>query len=382
MPICTLGNISNIQGPAKSAKSTVLGAMVAAVLKAMLGGKKGTHDWTETLYFSSDAPDEKEGKESVILHFDTEQSPYDHHGQVMRMLARAGVDGINETANQRLYSYSLVEFDITERFKAIVAIIDKLRADKYVLCIFLDGVADIVSDPNDSVKSFDMVAQLHRMAANRDQPCAIITVLHENPGGGKDGSSKTRGHLGSQIERKSECNLRVVKDNEGETSTIWVEKARRAHIPRSEGVGIQWVKDPVPPHLNSRHVLVTTTGTKGTATNKEQTKSADPSKLIGTPKKTPLDRERDFLDTVLKTPMSHKVLLEMTTKRFKLGIFGAKARVSQWKKKGWIHKGDGKTGLYGLHPPQAPSGAVSAIDGTITPTVAEESGSDETEQKV
>ncbi|MEI7910643.1 MAG: hypothetical protein WCK77_13485 [Verrucomicrobiota bacterium] len=382
--ICTLGNISNIQGPAKSAKSTVLGAMMAAVLKAMLEDEKGTRDWTETLRFSSDAPKLKNGRVSVILHFDTEQSPYDHHGQVLRMLARAGGDGTDETVKQRLYSYSLVEFGITERVEAIKAIIEELRETKYVLCIFVDGVADIVSDPNDGRESFEMVADLHRMAANKKHPCAIITVLHENPSRGKDDGGKTRGHLGSHIERKSECNLRVGKDNGTETSTIWVERARRAHIPRSEGVKIQWFTDPDPPHSHSRFVLAPTattegvTNTKRTNNTKAKAKSVDTPKLIETSGETPLDRDRIFLNTVLERPLSYKELSEKTKKHFRIKIDGAKARVGQWKKKGWIFKGGGKRGLYGLYPhrEEAPAGEVPAVDGTITPAVAAESGPD------
>ena len=377
--ICTLGNISNIQGPAKSAKSTVLGAMVASVLKAMLREGPDSGDCAETLAFSSDAPKLKDERETVILHFDTEQSPYDHYGQVMRMLARAGVNGTYDSVNQRLYSYSLVEFDIADRIEAIEGILDTLRlAAKYVLCIFLDGVADIVRDPNDSKEAFELVERLHRMAADRIHPCAIITVLHENPG-----NSKTRGHLGSQIERKSETNLRVAKDDKGENSTMWVEKARRAHIPKSPGVPIRWQDDPVPPHSHSRFVLAHTATTEGATTTKAKAKSVDTPKLIETSGETPLDRDRVFLNTVLKTPLSYKELSDKTRKHFRIKIDGAKARVGQWRKKGWIFKGDGKKGLYGLHPPseevpagEEPAEEVPTVDGTITPAVAAESGPD------
>lgn len=377
VPICTLGNISNIQGPAKSAKSTVLGAMVAAVLKSMLREGPDSGDCAETLAFSSDAPKLKDERETVILHFDTEQSPYDHYGQVMRMLARAGVNDTYDSVNQWLYSYSLVEFDVADRIEAIEGVLGTLRlAAKYVLCIFLDGVADIVRDPNDSKEAFELVERLHRMAADRSHPCAIITVLHENPG-----NSKTRGHLGSQIERKSETNLRVAKDEKGENSTMWVEKARRAHIPKSPGVPIRWQVDHVPPHSHSRFVLAPTattegvTNTKRTNNTKWKTASVDTPKLSGTSEKG-LTREVEiFLNTVLTTPLSRKELSITISKRFKIGIHAAEVRVGQWSKRGWIHKGPGKTGMYSLHPHQEEAPA-EEVDCTITPTGAEKSGPD------
>ncbi len=67
--------------------------------------------------------------------------------------------------------------------------------------------------------------------------CPIICVLHENPGENHHG--KTRGHLGSQLERKAETNLRLSKDAEGIT-TVFTERSRHCHIPKDTGPRFAW----------------------------------------------------------------------------------------------------------------------------------------------
>lgn len=61
----------------------------------------------------------------------------------------------------------------------------------------------------------------------------MICVIHFNPG-----TDKSRGHLGSQLERKAESNLRLEKT--GETICIWSDKQRRSPIPRESGPCFRW----------------------------------------------------------------------------------------------------------------------------------------------
>ena len=56
-----------------------------------------------------------------------------------------------------------------------------------------------------------------------EQNAVVVTVLHENP---NSEYGKTRGHLGSQLERKAESNLRLQKDNTTGVTTIFTEKSR------------------------------------------------------------------------------------------------------------------------------------------------------------
>jgi hypothetical protein len=217
--ICTPGNISNVQAPAKAGKSAVIGAIIAAILNGATQG-------ADTLGFTAE-----NGKGHAVIHFDTEQSRYDHHALVARSLRRGNISKPPEW----FQSYAVADLSIAERNQALAHLVEKsVEAHKGVFALIVDGVADLCHDPNDSAEAFDLVGRLHAMAIKHD--CAIITVLHENPG---SESGKTRGHLGSQLERKAETNLRLAKSSDGVT-TIFAERARHAHIPREEGSCFTW----------------------------------------------------------------------------------------------------------------------------------------------
>jgi hypothetical protein len=86
---------------------------------------------------------------------------------------------------------------------------------------------------NDSAESNDFVARLHGLAIQ--YACHISGVIHLNPG-----TEKSRGHLGSQLERKAETNLQMEKNKDDESSLIFSTKNRRAGIPRKLGICFKW----------------------------------------------------------------------------------------------------------------------------------------------
>jgi hypothetical protein len=69
--------------------------------------------------------------------------------------------------------------------------------------------------------------------------CGMFTVLHENPG---SEIGKTRGHLGSQLERKQFAGLRLAKDKD-EITTVWTDRSRKASIPKSQGIRFAYDKE-------------------------------------------------------------------------------------------------------------------------------------------
>jgi hypothetical protein len=212
--LCTAGNISNVQAPAKAGKSAVIGAIIAAIFD---GNRQGS----DTLGFSAENRDGK-----ALIHFDTEQSRHDHHALVVKSLTRARLD----VPPPWFMSYSVADMSIPERLAALEATIQRAAADHGgVFAVIVDGIADLVFDPNDSAECFAIVGHFHALAIKHE--AAILTVLHENPGAVE---GKTRGHLGSQLERKAETNLRLAKDSNGIT-TIFAERARHAYIPKDAG---------------------------------------------------------------------------------------------------------------------------------------------------
>ena len=219
--ICTPGNIVNIQGPPKASKSALVGGILAANLQA--------YDWMpiDSLGFDAHRDDD-----FAVLHFDTEQSEADHHKQLRRAYSRArrkkGVDW--------LHSYRLTGIEPMVCWdKMQQALREAQRDHRGISLVIIDGVADFCNDPNDTEECFLLVRKLHALAS--DYRCGVITVLHQNPG---SQAGKTRGHLGSQIERKAETLLRIEKDAKSGIFKAWADSARSCHIPKAEAWRIKW----------------------------------------------------------------------------------------------------------------------------------------------
>lgn len=217
--ICTPGNLSNIQGLAKSGKSAVVESMLAAVIHE--DGREA-----DTLGFAATNP-----SGHAVIHLDTEQSRYDHDRLIRKALARAG----REEPPSWLHSIWTTDLDHDSRHLGLKHLMNKLSNDHGgIFAVIIDGVADFLPSVNDEEAARQLVADLHRLAIEYD--CAIITVLHENPG---SSSGKTRGHLGSELERKAETNLQLAKGRD-EVTTIWSDRARHCSFPKSDGVCFEW----------------------------------------------------------------------------------------------------------------------------------------------
>lgn len=66
--------------------------------------------------------------------------------------------------------------------------------------------------------------------------CPIICVIHDNEG--RDPNGDGRGHLGKQLMRKAESNLRLKKTEE--VTVVFSEKMRRAPIFEKDGPRFRW----------------------------------------------------------------------------------------------------------------------------------------------
>jgi len=122
--------------------------------------------------------------------------------------------------------------------------------------IIIDGIADLVVDPNDADECFPLITELHALAIRYDT--AIILVLHMNPGSQNE---KGRGHLGSQLERKSESNLTLTKD--GEATVISSTRQRGRPIPKDDKApSFRW-SDERQMHISCGAVPKEPTGKRG-----------------------------------------------------------------------------------------------------------------------
>lgn len=227
--IVTPGNISGVQALPKAGKTTVVQSMIAAFFCSSFRSHfDASRQDPDTLSFTAENP-----KGRAVVVFDTEQSLGDHDSQNRCALRRAKVDKPPDW----YYSYCVTDMDIEERLRAVAQVMEDAQLKHGgVELLVLDGVADFCKDPNDPAESFALVGYLHALAIKYD--CAVLYVIHENPGGGAEG--KTRGHLGSQLERKAETPLRLAKDSSTGVTTMWSDRARHCHLPKEEGVCFRW----------------------------------------------------------------------------------------------------------------------------------------------
>jgi hypothetical protein len=219
--IFTRGNIGMITALQKVGKSTTLGAMLGAIIG-------GEHCSGDTLHFSAN----NEARHALI-HFDTEQSPEDHERLFATALNRAG----HTTPPSWLHSYGVKGLGVGELHRTLDRLLkDASKAHGGIHSVILDGVADFVSDPNKPDECNPLVTKLEAIATGFN--CSVIAVLHLNPSPAGQ-PSKSRGHLGSQLERKCETDLRLAKDGD-EITTLYTACARRSPINEKDGPRFKW----------------------------------------------------------------------------------------------------------------------------------------------
>ncbi len=226
VPISTPANLTTMSAQAKAGKSAAVGAMIGCTFAAA---------GVDCLGFASENPNGY-----AVVHLDTEQCPFDHWSANQRTIRRAKV----AAAPAWLRSYCVTGFTAAD-VRASIRLLTEQSAKKFggVHSVFVDGLADSAQDVNDPGESSSIVTGLHALAIEFD--CPIVSIIHVNPGS----DFKTRGHLGSQLERKSETNLRLEKDDDGVT-VIFADKNRRAPIPKNTGPRFAWSQD------QQMHVLV------------------------------------------------------------------------------------------------------------------------------
>ena len=220
MVVSTAGNLTNLAGGPKTGKTAVIGALIAGAMADL--------DPWKTL--GLEITPNKEGK--ALVHFDCEQSPFDSFELTKRACRRAELDA----PPPWLRAYSLADMGTEERRAALALELER-AADECggLYLVILDGIGDLCRSLNDEQEALGLVEHAHELAiAHR---CPMWTIIHENPG-----SDKTRGHLGSQLERKAESNIRL-KKNEVEETVIFTGHCRRGHVTLNDGVWFRFVPE-------------------------------------------------------------------------------------------------------------------------------------------
>ena len=193
-PACTFGNFSASIGKPKGKKTFNVSAMTAAAMTN-----------STILNYRGNMPPNQNG----ILYFDTEQSTY-HAFRVFKRIATLTRKS-NQEINERIKYFALRKYSVEDR----IGMIDhKIRNTPAVGLVIIDGIRDLMLDINNPREATLIVNYL--MNWTEEFNLHLHTVIHQNKGDGN-----ARGHIGTEINNKSETVLRVEKDkNDDAISTV------------------------------------------------------------------------------------------------------------------------------------------------------------------
>jgi hypothetical protein len=136
-----------------------------------------------------------------IWYLDTEMSKRDHWVTWDRACRRVGYDAMD--LPQNIHFRSLRGGSLEQKKEYLWNLVTK-NPD----LLILDGIGDFVVDVNDSEECNQLITQLCSEVHNRN--IGVFTTLHLNPGV----NNKARGHLGSELWRRCECNITIKETEE------------------------------------------------------------------------------------------------------------------------------------------------------------------------
>ncbi len=220
VPVASEGNLVVLSAQAKGGKTSSLSGLIAAALC-------GDQAASDLLGWRTN------NRGLAVVHLDTEQSKAHHNQFCARTRRRANVAVMPEW----FHSYPLAGYSAQDVRESIdIACAEAEQACGGIHMVVIDGIGDAVVDVNDARECIPFVSHLHGLAMR--YRCAVVVVLHRNPGKANDG--KTRGHLGSQLERKAESNLTIDVNEATRVSTLYGLKMRNQPILKREGVQFAW----------------------------------------------------------------------------------------------------------------------------------------------
>ncbi len=205
VPLGTNGNLLCITGGEGTGKSNFIGALIAGAIN----DKRADIDTlgVKVTPCKDDMP---------ILLFDTEQSQAQLYKNSKTIARRASM----ERPPDNFVPYTFTSLQRNVRLTSIEESLE-ICFHHYggVHMVVIDGIADLISGANNEPESIDVVERLYKMAATHNT--CVVCVLHFIPNG-----LKLRGHLGSELQRKSASIVSIEKDGDGPASIIKALKVR------------------------------------------------------------------------------------------------------------------------------------------------------------
>jgi len=180
------GGITVVAGKPKSCKTKFCGMLTAACIDP------NVYSGLFQSFFC-------EYREDVV-YVDTEQSRGEATGLYMNIQK---ILGVSESVSN-LIMYSLRQYNYKERLMILDGILGE--PDLNIGSLFIDGIRDLVSDPNNAEESNAVVSKLMKWSMEFD--ISIVVVIHQNKV-----DSNVRGHLGTELMNKAD-NVILVERNE------------------------------------------------------------------------------------------------------------------------------------------------------------------------
>ena len=228
----TLRNFSVVIGLPKSRKTWFSQMVAGSFLAAQLGNKYDDKLAGEKI---------NDGNASVLI-IDTEQGDYRAAKMQSTIAAIAGLD--TEQVGKYLTTLSMRKFGSDISFITTVAQMILQRPS----LVIIDGIADLVTNPNDPAQS--AIISQFLLQASATYNCHIMVVIHANQNAVNkdkdDAMSRGRGHLGSDLERKSEANISLKKPESDSTVTNVFFTSTRDKTPENFAFRIDGANIPRP----------------------------------------------------------------------------------------------------------------------------------------
>jgi hypothetical protein len=289
-------NISCITGKAKVGKTFLMTLLNISVLKK---GEFGT--------LQSYLP---KGKDKII-YIDTEQSDY----HILLILQRIQ----KEVSPDKLMMFNFDAKSVEERKDFTRELI--YNTPECGLLV-IDGIADLIYDPNDIRESSQMVSELRKWATDCD--IHIVNVIHQNP----SENTKMRGHLGTILTNKAETVIQISSSKEDEGVKLVETLATRNRKPEN------WSFEIIDgqPTIMDQCYEAPKTGRKVVKTLTEEDRKEILTKIYS-------DVRKDL-------GLGYTVLVEKVKENSNLAIVGSKDFVKYAKEMGWINNDGPRTNYF------------------------------------
>jgi len=196
-PVAAKGDISVIGGKEKAGKTSVGIIVIATSLMKKIPPDLDTLSIRATYAGNKD-----------VVYIDTEQSKSSTKRFVQNVKRFLG----SEDLPPNFYAYNIRSLYKSEDKKEALLKLFEKHQDAHLWVI--DGIADFVADPNLPEPSNELIALL-MSTAEKHNTC-IISFVHENPGL----STKFRGNLGSELQRKCFGAVGIKKDKDKKVHSL------------------------------------------------------------------------------------------------------------------------------------------------------------------